>query len=129
MKLLKEQLITKNNVNKYQNSIFSKKDIAKQSLYKKLSELKCSLFGTSMSNTNIKINLTQDELDLFNEIIELESNKFKKEIQLLVKEYLPFEFGKNNMVLPMWNTLLAIFDMIDKNIVPNLSMTLIINKK
>lgn len=112
-------------------SVGSARDMVKQKLYRKLSKLKSPFFG-SMTNTRLKIRLTENELNLLNEIVESESEsgRFSDILSGMIKAHLPFQFGKNEMMLPVWNAMLDIFDgVLDDKITPNLAMTLIIKKE
>lgn len=110
-------------------SVGSTRDMVKQKLYRKLSKLKSPFFG-SMTNTRLKIRLTENELNLLNEIVESESGRFSNILSGMIKAHLPFQFGENEMMLPVWNAMLDIFDgVLDDKITPNLAMTLIIKKE
>ena len=110
-------------------SVGSTRDMLKQKLYRKLSKLKSPFFG-SMTNTRLKIRLTENELNLLNEIVESKSGRFSNILSGMIKAHLPFQFGENEMMLPVWNAMLDIFDgVLDDKITPNLAMTLIIKKE
>lgn len=60
-----------------------------------------------MTNTRLKIRLAKNEPNPPNEIVESESGRFNGTASGMIKARLPFRFGKNEMMLPVWNAMLT----------------------
>ena len=83
-----------------------------------------------MTKTYMKLTLTEKELGMLNTLIQEGMADYTYEQQSLIRDFLPLDFGKNDMMLPVWQNIFGLFDIINQeNISPNLRMIVDIKRE
>lgn len=112
------------------HSVGNTDDMIKHSLLKKLEKMKSSWWRTDMTKTYMKLTLTEKELGMLNTLIQEGMADYTYEQQSLIRDFLPLDFGKNDMMLPVWQNIFGLFDIINQeNISPNLRMIVDIKRE